>query len=260
MSQRMMLIIAAALTAFILVMGSGLVTYMVQTADQTVSAPAEPTDTSPAPLDPTIEAIVKEREQAYQQTIDESNHRLAEANQKLAQANQQLAQQAASNNASAAQPSTALSAEQAQTIALNMAPRAKVTKAPELVSYQGTAAYEVILDLGAVYVDAQSGAILASSVASNVPNVETNNAASNMLSEAQAIQIATSYRGGGQVSSIAITPDGIAYELIFSDGTAVYVDTLTGQVVQPQQAAPGVQEHEEDEHDEHEEHEEHEDD
>lgn len=250
MNQRMMLIIAAALTAFILVMSSGLITYMAQTANQNVAVPVTPTELGTS-LDPTIESLVKEREQAYQQTIDEANRRLAQANQQLEQAKQEIAQQAASSNTSTAASSSSLSAKQAQTIALNLAPGAKVTKTPELVSYQGTAAYEVILDRGAMYVDAQSGAILASNVVNNVPNVETNSTSTDMISPEQAAKIATNYRGSGNVSHIGITPDGIAYEIGFSDGAVLYVDTVTGQVVQPQQAAPSEREHDDGDHDQH---------
>lgn len=241
MSQRLMLIIAAALTAFILVMGSGLVTYIAQTADQTVSGPTA-TAIPATGLDPTVEALVKEREQAYQQALDE-------ANRQLAQANQQLAQQSASST-SAAQPGVSLSPEQAQTIALNMAPGAKLTKAAELVSYQGTPAYEVVLDRGAIYVHAQSGAILASSIASNQADVETNTTAPDALSPEQAAQIAVGYRRSGTVSSVSSIYDGTVYEISFNDGVVMYIDSVSGQLLQVQQAAPGEHEHEHDDHDE----------
>ena len=64
----------------------------------------------------------------------------------------------------AAQPasgiSVQLSADQAAQIALNAAPGATLTRAPELVSFQGTVAYEVVLNQGAVYVDANGGQVL----------------------------------------------------------------------------------------------------
>ncbi len=48
----------------------------------------------------------------------------------------------------------------ATNIALAGAAGATLTTAPELVLYQDTVAYEVLLDWGAVYVDANSGAVL----------------------------------------------------------------------------------------------------
>ncbi len=58
----------------------------------------------------------------------------------------------------------ALSPDVAAQIALNVAPGASVTKTPELVSYNGTVAYEVLLDQGTVYVDANNGKVLSNSV------------------------------------------------------------------------------------------------
>jgi len=48
----------------------------------------------------------------------------------------------------------------AAAIALNAAPGATLTGEPELINYQGTAAYEVKLDRGLVYVNATSGQVL----------------------------------------------------------------------------------------------------
>ncbi len=48
----------------------------------------------------------------------------------------------------------------ASRIALRLAPQAKLQKAPELVNYRGRMAYEVLFDVGAVYVDAFSGSVL----------------------------------------------------------------------------------------------------
>ena len=58
----------------------------------------------------------------------------------------------------------AVSAEQAAAIAQQAVPGAAVSGTPELVLFQGTPAYEVVLDAGVVYVDAQSGAVLFSEV------------------------------------------------------------------------------------------------
>lgn len=57
-------------------------------------------------------------------------------------------------------PSYAVSADAAAAIALGAAPGAQLTRAPELISFQGAVAYEVVLDRGTLYVDANSGQIL----------------------------------------------------------------------------------------------------
>lgn len=59
-----------------------------------------------------------------------------------------------------AAPSYGVSPGIAGTIALNVAPGATLARVPEAVSFQGTAAYEVQLDRGTVYVDANSGQVL----------------------------------------------------------------------------------------------------
>ena len=53
-----------------------------------------------------------------------------------------------------------ISAEQAGSIALSNAPGASLLQQPQLVNLQGTAAYEVLLDRGQVFVDATSGQVL----------------------------------------------------------------------------------------------------
>ncbi len=53
-----------------------------------------------------------------------------------------------------------LSAAQATALAKQDAPDAILQATPELINYNGTAAYEVLLDSGATYIDANLGAIL----------------------------------------------------------------------------------------------------
>lgn len=57
-------------------------------------------------------------------------------------------------------PAYAISPDAAGAIALGSAPGSTLTRTPELVSFQRIAAYEVLLDRGAMYVDANSGQIL----------------------------------------------------------------------------------------------------
>ncbi len=69
---------------------------------------------------------------------------------------------ASGNQAQASDPSTqvALSSQQAAQVAMNLVPGASLTRTPELVNYNGTVAYEVILNQGTLYVDANSGQVL----------------------------------------------------------------------------------------------------
>jgi hypothetical protein len=84
MKQHTLLGIAAALTAFVLVVIGALVGQMSQigapVATDTVIVPTEAPVSAPVALDPTVEALIREREAAYQQALAEANRRLAEAN------------------------------------------------------------------------------------------------------------------------------------------------------------------------------------
>ncbi|TXD97823.1 PepSY domain-containing protein [Psychrobacter frigidicola] len=71
------------------------------------------------------------------------------------------------------QPSSlaALTAAQANELAKQNAPDAILQATPELINYNGTAAYEVLLDSGATYIDANLGTVL-NPVATNNDYVE----------------------------------------------------------------------------------------
>lgn len=57
-------------------------------------------------------------------------------------------------------PLAALTATQATTLAQQDAPNSVLQGSPELVNYNGTVAYEVLLDSGATYIDASLGTVL----------------------------------------------------------------------------------------------------
>ena len=67
------------------------------------------------------------------------------------------------------QPSSlaTLSAAQATALAKQDTPDAILQATPELINYNGTAAYEVLLDSGATYIDANLGAVLNPVVTNN---------------------------------------------------------------------------------------------
>ncbi|GIW91462.1 MAG: hypothetical protein KatS3mg109_1894 [Pirellulaceae bacterium] len=114
-------------------------------------------------------------------------------------------------------------------------------RAPELVSLQGTPAYEVVFDRGAIYIDAQTGAILANTI------VEVAQAA-NPIGEDQAIAAAVSYLGGGTVAKVKREYEhGVdVYEVKFTDGSEVYVDAYNGQVVYAKVKNAGGDDHDDD--------------
>lgn len=68
-----------------------------------------------------------------------------------------------------AAPTYPVSADDAASIALTTAPGAALTADPRLVNVNGTAAYEVALDQGMVYVDATSGQVLYNSATGTQP-------------------------------------------------------------------------------------------
>lgn len=230
MKQSTLLGIAAALTAFVLVLVGALAGRLTQTnataTPAIVEATTAPTEAAVA-LDPTVEALIREREAAYQQALAEANRQLAEANRRLEAASRQGTQQQSSASLVSPQnaPAYPVSAEQAQAIALNLAPGATLIRPVELVLYQGAPAYEVVFASGAVYVDAQNGAVLANTLAQP--------AVSQPVNADQAAQIAIAYRGGGQVRKVEREHErGIdVYEVKFTDGAEVYVAASDGAVV-----------------------------
>ncbi len=71
-------------------------------------------------------------------------------------------------------PSTRLSGAQAQQLAQQVQPSARLQGTPELVRYGGRLAYEVPFAQGKIYVNAESGAILGNSMAQSTQAVQPN--------------------------------------------------------------------------------------
>jgi uncharacterized membrane protein YkoI len=183
MLQRNALIGASALTAFVLTVIGGVAAGTAlgaaapaPTAAATMAAPTEvPTPVDPL-ADPAVQQALQAREAQYQELIAQANAQLEQAYQKQ----QELAKAQAQAAAVAAQYAAAARAAQAQAavaaapasanypvapdiaaaIALNNAPGAVLLATPELVDFQGVVAYEVRLDRGLVYVDANNGQVL----------------------------------------------------------------------------------------------------
>jgi hypothetical protein len=164
MSQRMSLLGAAAITTFVLVLvGALLARVGASTPDtQLAMPPGEVASTFPAP---TASADLAAREAAYQEQIRLANERIAQANALLAttHAPPQAGTPDLAVPATSA-PAFALSSADAEAIAREVAPDARLLRAPELVRYDGRPAYELVFNLGSVYIDATSGALLASDI------------------------------------------------------------------------------------------------
>lgn len=170
MTQKTAFVFSGVLTAFLLVVGGGLVGRMAQT--EATPAPTAAVAAPVAVADPASQVIaqLQEREAAYQQLIDQANQRLQQAydQQKAtaAKLNQTRSVAAAPRTqqpavAAAAQPAApALSAESAINIAIDASGGKRMTRTPELVMFEGSVAYEIGFTNGAIYVDANSGSVL----------------------------------------------------------------------------------------------------
>ncbi len=196
MVQRNALIVAAAITAFVLVLVGGVAATLVQAA-------AAPAQTSAV---------------AGPQAAAPSG----------------AAQTAPTQAAPAPQPTQSypVTADQAQSFALQAAPGGKLMRTPELVNFQGTPAYEVTLDLGKVYVDATTGAVLYNG-ATPAQDSGQAQAGSGPVTADQAAQIAQQYLGSGNVLGVRLAQDdGRSFFVVFFDnGTLVAVSADTGQII-----------------------------
>jgi len=172
MTQKTALILSAVLTAFVLVLGGGLVARVSQPIAPAQAAPVASAPTAPAPtatidVNAQVEQLLQQREAQYRQLIDEANQRLQQANQQLA-ASAPAARSArpaalaapAAPAAQAAPPTASLSAEAARNIAIDASGGATMIREPELVLFEGKVAYEVGFTRGVVYVDANDGTVL----------------------------------------------------------------------------------------------------
>ncbi len=171
MTQKTALVLSVILTAFVLVVGGGLVARVSQPEAASAAAPVTVPPTSTPNVDVTaqLQDIMQQREAQYRQLLDQANQRLSDMNKQLAAASAaQAASQAAKSAPSAvpapaaqpAQPLIALSAETARNIAITASNNATLIREPELVRFEGKVAYEVGFTRGAIYVDAATGAVL----------------------------------------------------------------------------------------------------
>ncbi|KAB8145813.1 PepSY domain-containing protein [Chloroflexia bacterium SDU3-3] len=214
MTNRMMLGLSAAFTACVLVIVGALV------AISTFASAPDAAQSTPLP-------VATDSTLAYQQALAEANAKLEQANRQIEAANTRLAQPPAAS--APATSGVALSAEQAAGIASQAAGGAQPSGAAQLVRLQGQLAYEVPFDQGKVYVDARSGQVLASTMASAAGG---QGAQPSDITQDQAEQIALATYSGQVWRTELEEEDGQQlYEVRFADGVAVYVDAASGQVL-----------------------------
>jgi hypothetical protein len=177
MTQKTALILSVVLTAFLLVVGGGVIARVAQpeAAPAPTVAAAPVMDTAAAApsgdVNAQVQELIQQREAQYRQLIEQANQRLTDMNQQLAAV--QVAQTAAPAPARAqmpaapapapaqpAAPQIALSVESARDIAVRAANFVTMIRTPELVRFEGKVAYEVGFTRGVVYVDAGTGAVL----------------------------------------------------------------------------------------------------
>jgi hypothetical protein len=138
MNQKFALVLAGILTAFFIVMVGSIVTLMI----------VPPLVAQPSPPSSSVQA----------QPI---------------QSQPSLSGQ---SNVAVSTLSTKIQSAQAVQIALGTLPRSTLVSPPELVSYQGIAAYEIKLDRATLYIDANTGKVLANSnTNTGLPQTTTSN-------------------------------------------------------------------------------------
>ena len=144
MTQRVAIVTAAGIAAFVVVLLGALATYVVLRGPQPASAFAAQ---APASTQAQAQAQAPSGGQVPPAPVFGGQD-----GSQSSQSNQQGGSGAANNYP--------VSADDAATIALNNTPGASLVQQPRLVNVNGTIAYEVPLDRGNVYVDARSGQVL----------------------------------------------------------------------------------------------------
>jgi uncharacterized membrane protein YkoI len=204
MNTKVTLLISTFLTASILTMVGGVVTF---TGNQKAAFEATATQASLAQ---------STREAAYQNLLNQANNTISQANSQIAALQNQLQQQSISPTAS----TYPIQPDQAAAIAGKLVGLV-VDQTPQLVNYNGTVAYEVVFTAGNVYVDANNGTILYNGIQ-----------VSKTISAEQAVKIAANYTGNTLVSGVStgLYNNSSAYQVVFQNGEVVYID-LFGTVL-----------------------------
>jgi uncharacterized membrane protein YkoI len=210
------------ITAVILVVIGGLTSNVF--ANKTAAPPA---------VSPEVIQAYQDREEHYNQLVQQANQQLEKANEELQTLQAQVTQLKQQQQQTAAQPAVtaAVSAVQADQIAQQAAdPGEKLLKNADLVSFEGKTAYEVDFEKGAIYVDAQTGDVL------------FNGTVPQKITQEKAIQVVSDYLNLKDVLEVKQVKIGIydEYRIIFTNGTMAWIDVY-GQIHDVQYPAPRAQ-------------------
>ncbi len=216
------------ITALILIVIGGITATVLM--NKNVSQPAAAQDSAAlaaaaqpvSQMDPAQAVLLyQQREAEYQQMLQQANQQIEKANTDLQAMQKHITQLQGQQGAAQTDASTAISADQANEIAHRAVDPGKVAlKKPDLVNFQGKAAYEIVFDNGSVYVDAQSAEVL------------FNGTIPQQISADKAAQVAAEYLKEKDILQVdQITFRGAPlYRIIFKDGLMAYLD-MTGQII-----------------------------
>jgi uncharacterized membrane protein YkoI len=167
MKSKTVLFASIFVTVFILVLGVGVVRAM-----NAINKPKEAPALTALPVE--AQQQIAEREAAYSNLIAEANQRIETLNNQVTELQK--------GNEPAAQQTQTISFEKAAQLAIDSTEdKEALLKLPELVDYQGTPAYEVTLQNGVVYINAQTGEILFSSVKAKISSEKAGAIAGEFL-------------------------------------------------------------------------------
>ncbi len=218
-SSRVMLL-SAFITAVVLVMIGGVTTIVFANKNSK----------------PDQVQVYQQREVEYQKLITQANQQLEKANadlQSMQSQMQTLNQQTTTTSTATSAPaaiSVKVSTDEAAKLAQNAAdPGQALQKQPDLVRFEGKAAYEAVFEKGSIYIDAESGEVL------------FNGTVPQEITADQAVKIAADYLKNQNILQVDEIPFRGAqiYRVIFKNGTMAYL-TKTGQITYIQAASPRI--------------------
>jgi hypothetical protein len=178
-------------------------------------------------VDVDLVSKIAEREASYRLLLEEANQRIDSLNAQL-QANPETSEITGNTaDANSTENQSVLTADAALDIAYQSVGKNEVLSGvPQLVSFQGTTAFEIPFVDGLVYIDAASGAILSSSVLTQI-------------NEEQAITAVADYLNIKSTSNAVVKKyniDGTDFYKVFINNYVLFVDkygTITKfQIVQ----------------------------
>lgn len=234
MKTSNIIVLSVFISAVILIMIGGITSTVLMNKNASQPAAAEDSAALAAPAQPVSQMdpaqavlLYQQREAEYQQMIQQANQQIEKANAELQAMQNQMGQLQQQTIAQAAN-STAITSDQANEIAQKAVDPGQVAlKKPDLVSFQGQTAYEVVFNKGSVYVDAQSGEIL------------FNGTVPQQITADKAAQVAADYLKDKDILQVdQITFRGAPlYRIIFKSGLMAYMD-MTGQIIYLQKNVP----------------------